>query len=171
MTSALIAMGRSMDPRWEKIIMQMLNSQIPALRAEAARAAGEIGIEDSVPSLVDLLDDSEQNVRYAAIWSLSEIGGEQARDTLEQLFKEIDDDQEADFIESALDNVAFTDGMQPFSLFDIPEDDPEDELLEILISQDHASESNGNGEYPLNHDLENQDNQIEDDYPSEDEDF
>ena len=171
MASALIAMGRSMDPRWQKIIMQMLDSQIPALRAEAARAAGEIGIEDSVPSLVDLLDDSEQNVRFAAIWSLSEIGGDQARDTLEQLFKETEDDQEADFIESALDNVAFTDGMQPFSLFNFPEENPEDDLLEMLISQDLASESNGDGKYSLNHDLENQDEQNEDDYPREDEDF
>jgi HEAT repeat protein len=171
MASALIAMGRSMDPRWQKIIMQMLDSQIPALRAEAARAAGEIGIEDSVSSLVDLLDDSEQNVRYAAIWSLSEIGGDQARDTLAQLFEETEEDQEADFIESALDNVAFTDGMQPFSLLDFPEENSEDDLLEMLISQDLDSESNGDGKYSLNKDLENQDEQNEDDYPSEDEDF
>lgn len=136
--SALIAMGRSMDPRWEKIILQMLNSKIPTLRAEAARAAGELEIKDSIPLLVELTDDSEHAVRSAAIWSLSEIGGDQARHTLENLFRETEDDHEADLIESALDNIAFTDGMQPFSLFDFPEENPEDELLEMLISQDDS---------------------------------
>lgn len=136
--SALIAMGRSMDPRWEKTILQMLNSKIPALRAEAARAAGELEINDSIPLLVELTDDSEHTVRSAAIWSLSEIGGDQARHTLEKLFRETEDDHEADLIENALDNIAFTDGMQPFSLFDFPEENPEDELLEMLISQDDS---------------------------------
>jgi HEAT repeat protein len=146
MASALIAMGRSMDPQWQKTILQMLNSKIPLLRAEAARAAGEIDIKESIPQLVELCSDSEEIVRYAAVWSLSEIGGDQARHTLEQLFREADDDQEADFIESALDNVAFTDGMQPFSLFDFPEESPEDELLEMLISQESSPGANGDGD-------------------------
>jgi hypothetical protein len=79
------------------------------------------------------------------MWSLSQIGGERARDSLQRLFQEADDDQEADFIESAIDNIAFTDGMQPFSLFDVPEEDSEDELLEMLIYQESSSEVDGNG--------------------------
>jgi hypothetical protein len=35
--------------------------------------------------------------------------------------------------------------MQPFSLFDFPEDDSEDEMLEMLISQESSSEVDGNG--------------------------
>jgi HEAT repeat protein len=171
MASALIAMGRSMDPHWQKAILQMLNGKIPALRAEAARAAGEIEIKDSVPDLVELCGDSEQNVRHAAIWSLSEIGGDQARHTLEQLFREADDDQEADFIQSALDNVAFTDGMQPISLFDVPEESPEDDLLEMLISQDSSPESNGNGDLHSDLSGEDWDTQAGDDNLSEDEDL
>jgi HEAT repeat protein len=171
MTAALIAMGRSMDSRWEKTVLQMLNSKIPALRAEAARAAGEIEIKESVPTLVELSDDSEQFVRSAAIWSLSEIGGDQARHTLELLFRETEDDQEADFIESALGNVAFTDGMQPFSLFDIPEEKPEDELLDMLISQDSAPEAKGNGDLDTDRDGEDWDSESDHDYLSEDEDF
>lgn len=146
MAAALIAMGRSMDPQWQKTILQMLNSKIPLLRAEAARAAGEIGIKESIPHLVELCSDSEEIVRYAAIWALSEIGGERARHTLEQLFGETDDDQEADYIEGALDNAAFNDGMQPFSLFDFPEEGPEDELLEMLISQESSPGSNGDSD-------------------------
>ena len=171
MAAALIAMGRSMDPRWEKTVLQMLNSKIPALRAEAARAAGEIEIKESVQVLVELSEDSEQIVRSAAIWSLSEIGGDQARHTLEQLFRETEDDQEADFIESALDNVAFTDGMQPFSLYDFPEESPEDELLDMLISQDSHQESNGNGDLNADQGEDAGHYQADNGFQSEDEDF
>lgn len=143
--SALIAMGRSMDSRWESTVLKMLNDTLPGVRAEAARAAGEIEIKDAVPTLIELTSDSEEYVRNAAIWALSQIGGESARNSLQKLFQEADDDQEADFLESALDNIAFTDGMQPFSLFDFPEDDSEDELLEMLISQESSSEVDGNG--------------------------
>lgn len=171
MASALIAMGRSMDRRWQQIVLQMLDSKIPLLRAEAARAAGEIQIEESLPILIELCSDSDQGVRFAAIWSLSEIGGDQARHTLEQMFREADDDQEADFIESALDNAAFTDGMQPFSLFDFPEEDPGDELLEMLISQESSPESNGNGDLQPDQDSEESDFESGDAFQDEDEDF
>ena len=170
MASALIAMGRSMDPRWEKTILQMLNSKIPVLRTEAARAAGEIEIEESIPLLVELTEDSNQGVRSAAIWSLSEIGGDQARHTLEQLFRETDDDEEADFIQSALDNITFTDGLQPFSLFEVPEEDPEDELLEILISQE-SSESGENDDQSIEDNSQDGDPFADDNFLSEDEDF
>ena len=116
MASALIAMGRSMDSRWEKSILSMLNHKLPELRAESARAAGEIESQDAVPTLIELTEDSEENVRLAAIWALSEIGGESARFTLEELSREVETDQEADFLETALDNLAFTDGLQPFSM-------------------------------------------------------
>jgi HEAT repeat protein len=144
-TSALIAMGRSMDSRWAATLLKMMNNTLPGIRAEAARAAGEIEIKDAVPTLIELTTDSEENVRSAAIWSLSQIGGERARHSLQMLFQEADDDQEADFLESALDNITFTDGMQPFSLIDFPEDDSEDDLLEMLISQEGSSEADGNG--------------------------
>jgi hypothetical protein len=147
-TSALIAMGRSMDSRWEPVFLKMLNNTLPRLRAEAARAAGEIEMKDAVPTLIELTTDSEENVRSAAIWSLSQIGGERARKSLQKLFEEADDDQEADFLESALDNIAFTDGLQPFSMIDFPEDDSEDDLLEMLITQEGSSAADSNGSDP-----------------------
>ncbi|UCE00265.1 MAG: HEAT repeat domain-containing protein [Chloroflexota bacterium] len=155
--SAMIAMGRSMDPRWEREVLSMLNHKKPIMRAEAARAAGEIGIKEAVSTLIELTTDSEEEVRSAAIWSLSEIGGDRARRHLEMLFHESDDDREADFIESALDNIAFTNGMQPFSLLDLPEEDSEDELLDMLISQESSMEVDGNGSSDPNHRLSNED--------------
>ncbi len=153
MTSALIAMGRSMDLHWETSILSMLNNTRPSLRAEAARAAGEIGIKEALSTLIELTTDSEENVRSAAIWSLSEIGGERARHSLEKLFQESDDDREADFLESALDNIASIDGMQPSPLLDFPDNTSEDELLEMLISQETSPESDGNGSFNANQNI------------------
>jgi HEAT repeat protein len=169
--SALIAMGRSMNPRWEMDILSMLDDKLPVLREEAARAAGEVELKDAVPSLIELTEDSEENVRSAAIWSLSEIGGESARHTLEILFQEMEDDQEVEFLESALDNIAFTDGLQPFSLVDYPEEDPEDALLEMLISQEGHLEVDESGDYNFvegEHDGDIMDNAAND---NEDQDF
>lgn len=150
--SALIAMGRSMDSRWENTVLSMLNNKLPIIRAEAARAAGELEIKDAISTLVELTEDSEENVRQAAIWALSEVGGDRARHTLENLFQEVEDVHEADFLETALENLAFTDGLEPFSLLDIPKENPEDELLEMLIAQETVRELQDNGGY--NSDLE-----------------
>lgn len=152
MASALTAMGRSMDSRWENTVLSMLNNKLPIIRTEAARAAGELELKDAISTLVELVEDSEDEVRQAAIWSLSEIGGDRARHTLENLFKEVEGVHEADSLETALDNLAFTDGLEPFSLLDIPKESPEDELLEMLIAQDTAGELQDNGGY--NSDLE-----------------
>lgn len=169
--SALIAMGRSMDTRWEKEILSMLNDKLPLLREEAARAVGEIEINEAVPTLIELTRDSEENVRSAAIWSLSEIGGESARHTLERLFQEAEDDQEADFLESALDNIAFTDGLQPFSLFDYPQGNPEDELLEMLTSEEGYLDVDGNGGFNSIEDKEDGDVLDNADYNNEGQDL
>jgi HEAT repeat protein len=169
--SALIAMGRSMDSRWEKNILSMLNDTLPVIREEASRAAGEIDIKDAVPTLIELTEDSEEIVRSAAIWSLSEIGGERARHTLERLFREVEDDQEADFLESALDNIAFTDGLQPFSLVDYPEESPEDDLLEMLISQEGNLDDNGNGDLNLVEDEDDEHILDNAEYDNEDQDY
>ena len=169
--SALIAMGRSMDPHWEMDILSMLNDKLPVLREAAARAVGEIEIKDAVPTLIELTEDSEENVRSAAIWSLSEIGGESVRHTLERLFREVEDDKEADFLESALDNIAFTDGLKPFSLVDSPERHPEDEVLEMLISEEGYSDVNGNGGFNSIEDEKDGDNLDNAEYDNEDQDF
>jgi HEAT repeat protein len=123
MASALMAMGRSMDERWEQDIMEMLEHQAANVRAEAARAAGEMELSESVTRLVNMTRDSDEDVRYAAIWSLSQIGGDRARRVLENLLRRAEEDDEASYIETALDNLAFNDGLEAFSLFDLADSD------------------------------------------------
>lgn len=120
-TSALFAMGRSRNEIWNNQVLSMLNNSQPDLRLEAARAAGELEITQAIPILLELLDDPSDSIRDASIWSLSQIGGEGVRDRLEKLFDEAEDDREIDYLESALDNLVFTEGMQLMPLFDLSE--------------------------------------------------
>jgi HEAT repeat protein len=136
MATALIAMGRSIDELWVEDVISMLDSKFPILRAEAARAAGELEIGDSVPRLIELLDDSDENVRKAAVWSLSQIGGEGVREAIEQLLEEADDYEEADLLQNALDNLSFTEDFHLYSLFDFSQEDFEEEMLELLASEE-----------------------------------
>jgi hypothetical protein len=91
--SALVAMGRSMLPRWLPTIAKELENRSPALRYEAARAAGELAEEAQplLPKLVLLLDDDDSEVALAAIWALGQIGGAAAKRMLEQIRKSEDD--------------------------------------------------------------------------------
>jgi HEAT repeat protein len=91
--SALVAMGRSMLPRWLPTIGTALSHISPALRYEAARAAGEMA-EDAralVPRLAPLLDDDDSEVALAATWALGQIGGEPARRVLQRASKSGDE--------------------------------------------------------------------------------
>ena len=125
--SALLAMGRSANPIWQPAVMAMLENTYPALRAEAARAAGELELKEALPSLMDMIDDHDENARMASIWSLSQIGGEEVREKIEALFEEAEDDEELDFLESALDNLSFTEGAKLMPFFGFPDDENEDE--------------------------------------------
>jgi HEAT repeat protein len=73
--SAVLAMGRTMDPEWTPIIMHELNSERPEMRYEAAHSAGEMVLKEAVPRLVDLIDDEDTEVRLMSIWALGQIGG------------------------------------------------------------------------------------------------
>jgi HEAT repeat protein len=135
--SALFAMGRSANECWQDQVLAMLESNLPILRQEAARAAGELEIRDAVPLLIELLDDPDQNTRLASMWSLSQIGGEGVRDILEQLYEEADDDTEVDLLEASLDNLAFTEDSILMPFFDFPEDDEfdvgdADDVIDLL---------------------------------------
>jgi hypothetical protein len=84
LTSALIAMGRSVNPHWNKHVLKMLTNTQPLIRAEAASAAGELEISDATPLLLELLEDSDFDVRMAAIWALSQVGGSGVGEALEK---------------------------------------------------------------------------------------
>jgi HEAT repeat protein len=80
--SAVLAMGRTMDREWSPIIMHELKSTRPAMRYEAAHAAGEMTLTEALPLLVDMTEDADLEVRLSAIWALGQIGGKPAADAL-----------------------------------------------------------------------------------------
>jgi HEAT repeat protein len=138
--SALIAMGRSANQVWIPEVTTMLESNIPLLRSEAARAAGNLEIQSAVPTLLEMLEDPDDNTRTASIWALSQIGGEGVRDALEGLYDEsADDEDQLDFLESALENLSFTEGAKFMPLFDFPaetENEEEDDWYEELEEEE-----------------------------------
>ncbi|MCU0487867.1 MAG: HEAT repeat domain-containing protein [Anaerolineales bacterium] len=122
--SALFAMGRSASQQWKGYVQDSLDSQHPVIRAEAARAAGELEITAAQPRLVELLDDPDDQTRSACIWSLSQLGGEGVHQLLEQLLVDTEDDLEREFIESAIDNLTFNEDMGLLPLFDLADAPP-----------------------------------------------
>ncbi|HEX9369600.1 MAG TPA: HEAT repeat domain-containing protein [Roseiflexaceae bacterium] len=109
--SALVAMGRSMLPRWLPTIAKELGSPSPALRYEAARAAGEMA-EDArslVPKLAPLLNDGDSEVALAAIWALGQIGGDVAKRLLQQVRKS-ENEARRQAADEALEELSLEDG-------------------------------------------------------------
>jgi hypothetical protein len=74
--------------------------------------------------LLQLLEEEfDEAIAGAAIWSLSQIGGEGVRLYLQNLLdKVVDDDNQAAFLEEALDNLAFTEDMTSFDLLALDAD-------------------------------------------------
>ena len=121
--SALFAMGRSGDEGWGKQVLSNLRNQNEAIRMEAIHAAGDLGLASARPVLLDMLADEEDvETQHEIIWELTKIGGEDVRERLEELLALAEDDEEAGFIEEALENLAFTEEVSGFDLFDIEDD-------------------------------------------------
>ena len=146
LAAALFAMGRSANSRWKPQVLKMLDHQHPAVRAEAASAAGELEIKTARLKLLEVLDDSDLDVRMAAIWALSQLGGAGVRQALEKLLEMTDIDDETNQIDNALENLDFTEEMNELSLFEIPEDgneidesseDDVDDNYDDLISEEN----------------------------------
>ena len=105
--SAVFAMGRSADPRWNKIVLSELNGRDAAMRFEAAEAAGEMALRAAVQPLIRRLDDPDRDVREAAALALGKIGGPTARRVLENLL-EGEDERLAEAAEEALEELNFS---------------------------------------------------------------
>lgn len=133
--SALYAMGRSADDRWAPLVLERLEDSHEMLSMEAARAAGELQINEALPALINLLYDELSELRLAAAWSISQIGGEGANEALEDLLERTEDEDEIDLIENALENLAFNEELDQLHILDFSEED-----LENLISQQDADE-------------------------------
>jgi HEAT repeat protein len=132
--SALRAMGRSHDESWNEDVVSMLLHDDPRIRFAAVEAAGELAIEAAGPILLQLLEEEEEDddVVAGAIWSISQIGGDDARIYLLNLIENTEDEGAVEFLEDALENLDFTEELNKFDLLSLDDDEiDEDELGEI----------------------------------------
>ncbi|MDX2136993.1 MAG: HEAT repeat domain-containing protein [Chloroflexota bacterium] len=127
--SAVFAMGKTYDERWEPAVMRELNSADAEMRYEAVRAAGELSLEDAVPKLTRLIYESDREIRDVSIWALGEIGGREALRVLDRLasdpvFAEDEDLQEA--VEDAMVSASMPGS--DMLLFEYGSDEGDEEL-------------------------------------------
>ncbi len=158
--SALFAMGRSADPRWSRVVLAELASREPAMRFEAAVAAGEMALRSATQPLIRMLDDPDANVREAAVLALGKIGGPSARRALQALV-EGEDERLAEAAEEALDELTFNsdqlDGQKYGPLYDA--------LLDYSGKSPHRR---GRAEDLMDDDLSDEDEEVFDELDDDD---
>lgn len=103
--SAVFAMGRSYDERWRESVLRELVSSELEMRYEAARAAGELAIEEAVPYLVRLARGEDREIKEVAVWSLGEIGGKEAQRVLNEVAEAAQADGDDDLLEAVEDAI------------------------------------------------------------------
>lgn len=111
--SAVFAMGRSCDSRWEDHILEEIEGSDAEMQYEAARAAGELQLQEAVPRLAHLLLEGDREIVDAAVWSLGEIGGKAAMRVLEALADKADEEGDFDLlqaVEDAIGNASLGEG-------------------------------------------------------------
>lgn len=125
--SALTAMGRSADDRWEDRVLRSLLEDNVKVRKVAVQSAGMLAFKSARLPLLRMLESEEDgDVVGAAIWSLSQIGGEDVQTYLETLLDQTEDEDMIAFLEEALDNLAFTEDLDRFELMSFDPDDLDD---------------------------------------------
>jgi len=128
--SALTAMGRSADTRWDDAVLTMLVSENETVRKAAVQSAGMLSLKSARMILLRMLAEGEEDddITAAAIWSLSQIGGEDVRTFLEALLDQIEeeDEEQVGFLEESLENLAFTEDLDRFELMAFDPDDLDD---------------------------------------------
>jgi len=130
--SAVVGMGRSCDRRWRPIVLAELDSSSPAMRYEATLAAGNLEMREAIGALTRLVDDVDPQVRGAAIWSLGQIGGDEAKQALLDALDGADEDAAA-AIEDALAEQALSEGELDFALYEFGEDGNEGLLDDLFL--------------------------------------
>ena len=148
--SALCAMGRSADEQWADQVEESLNSPIAEVQMEAIKAAGELelsGVKEQLLSMITT-DTEDTEIRMALVWALSQIGGDEIRERLEQLLADATDEDEIDWIDRALENLELA-SASGLELLDFapehfsgrnPVDDNEDENEDDEYFEDEGDE-------------------------------
>jgi len=121
--SAMVAMGLSSDERWEEHVLSRLLDENPGVRLAAVQAAGELRLGSARQLLFQVLEEEDESeVSSAAIWSLSQIGGEEARIYIQGLLDLAEEDEDVEFLEEVLENLEFTDELNRFDLLSVEPD-------------------------------------------------
>ena len=127
--SALVAMGRSADERWEDSVLRALAHVNDHVRRAAVQAAGDLEMKSARPALLKMLGEEEDDrVMSTVIWSLSQVGGEDVRTYLENLLDQTEDEEQVAYLEEALDNLSFTEDLERFDLVAF---DPDADLTDL----------------------------------------
>jgi len=133
--SAFFAMGRSADQRWQQPVLDSLDHPSDTVRLEAVRAAGELELTSARQFLMTAAyKDEDEDVRHAAIWSLSQVGGDQVQRLLDRMLEKADEEEEIQILEDALDNLSFTNDLRLYNLIEVDEEgiEEQEEILDDL---------------------------------------
>lgn len=120
--SSLFAMGRSADTIWEKSILPMLEHPDLDVQIEAVRAAGALELRNARGPLMNMLEDYDEldlELRRVVVWSLSQIGGKGVDAALNAILENSDDDDEAAFLDEAIENLSLNEEIGSFDIFNI----------------------------------------------------
>jgi hypothetical protein len=139
-SAALCAISHSADDVWEPQVLAHLQATDHEVQFEAVRAAGDLELTASLEPLAAILEDEsiDPEIRMAAIWSLSQIGGDFARNTLQGVLDTTQDVDEVELVESALENMETGIDTQGYKLmnFDPDSADEDDPLLAEYEGED-----------------------------------
>lgn len=105
-SSAVFAMGRSLNPRWYSTILNEFANDDAEVRYEAARAIGHFSDTSSLPGLTELAKDDDDEVRLAAIAAIGDVGGLAAQRVLQRLADQAGTDAEIDALDEAMTEAA-----------------------------------------------------------------
>jgi len=145
-TSAICAMGRSADDAWGPQVVAMLTSPEPEIQFEAIRAAGELELSTAREPLLALLEEEteDEEMRLALIWALSQIGGDAVREKLNELLENPSNEDEAEWLEKAMENLDISTpgdmNLLDFSPGDEEDDEEEDFLGDLELDDFNAED-------------------------------
>lgn len=111
--SSVFAMGRSCDDQWSAAVLEEIESEDPEMRYEAARASGELELQEAVPLLSRLAAEDEREIQEVSVWALGEIGGREALrvlNSLAEIAEDDGDDELLDAIHEAIGNASLVMG-------------------------------------------------------------
>lgn len=138
-SAALCAISHSADDTWEPQVLAHLQATDHEIQFEAVRAAGDLELTASLEPIAAILENEEidPEIRMAAIWSLSQIGGDFARNTLQGILDSTQDEDEVELVETALENMEIGIDTQGYKFMNFdPDSDDEDSFLDEDDNED-----------------------------------